>query len=58
MRRIDCMGSIYKVMIPEGIPYYIRTNEDGSLPLMNVDLYHQLLERNPLIRTELMGGGY
>ena len=51
------MGGIYKVMIPEGIPYYIRTNEDGSLPLMNVDLYHQLLERNPLIRTELMGGG-
>ena len=51
------MGNIHKVMVPEGVPYYIRTNEDGSLPLIDIELYNMLLRQNPLIKTEIMGGG-
>lgn len=50
-------SSIHKVVVPEGIPYYIRTNKDGSLPLMDIELYNMLLRQNPLIQTELFSGG-
>lgn len=51
------MGRIHKVVVPEGVPYYIRTNDDGSLPLLSLSFYNYLLEMNPLIKTEIMGGG-
>lgn len=51
------MESIHTINIPDGTSYNIRLNEDGTLPLMDIELYNMLLKQNPLIQTELLGSG-
>lgn len=50
------MENIYTVKIPDGTSYDIRLNDDMTLPLMDIALYHKLLEQNPLIKTEIIRG--